>query len=84
MTFKSVKSNLSFPTKNVDSLSVKILDENLIQLIIEPIKSEKRRARAARQLRIYSKKITSHPEMKSFYINLIKELIKYEKRRCEN
>ena len=41
----------------------------------------KRRALAIRQIKIYEKKITSHPEMRSLYINLIKELIKYEKRK---
>ncbi len=81
MAIQSIKSDLSFLITNVDILSEKTSDEDLIQIIVKPIKSEKRRARAARQLRIYSKKITYHPEMRSLYINLIKELIKYERRK---
>ncbi len=57
-----------------------ITDEKIIDIILYPLKLKiKAYKRSTSQLRIYFKKISSHPKMRSYYINLIKKLVQYEK-----
>ncbi len=85
MAVESVKIKIEFrPREHVerDSLAKikKITDEKIIKMIINPLGLRtKNRFRAIRQLLIYFKKISSHPEMRSYYISLIKKLVQYEK-----
>jgi len=81
---ESVRLGFEIPIRNFDNLLEKISDEDLIRLIVRPIKSEQRCKKAARQIQIYFKKIASHPEMRSFLILKIKELVQYEKKGVKN
>lgn len=58
--------------------SVTVSDDKLIELIVKHLPL-KRRVLAGNQIRIYFKKIASHPGMRSEYIEKIKQLIIYEK-----
>ena len=58
-------------------------DDELIKIITRSIKSDIRRIKAARQIKIYFNKITSHPEMRSLLIKKVIELVQYEKKRCK-
>lgn len=80
MAIESIRSDLSLPLKEGINKLEKISDDEMIQLIVEPIKSEKNRARAARQIKIYLKKIIFHPEKSVLYSELIKNLIQFEKK----
>ncbi|KKM47390.1 hypothetical protein LCGC14_1558760 [marine sediment metagenome] len=82
MAVESFKAKFEFPPKEFilkDSLS-KITDKKIIQMILTPLSlSLKNFKRAMHQLEIYFRKISSHPEMRSYYISLIKKLVQYEK-----
>ena len=80
MAVESTKSNFKAPIRYSEVLSERTSDKEFIQLIVRPIKSEQRRKKAVRQIKIYFKKIKSHPEMRSFLILKIKELVQYEKK----
>jgi len=60
-----------------------ISDDELIKIITRSIKSDIRRIKAARQIKIYFNKITSHTEMRSLLIKKVIELVQYEKKRCK-
>ena len=62
-------------------------DDNFEQIIVDKIIElqvphirPKRRFFARRQIIVYINKIKIHPEKLSFYIDLIKDLIEYEKK----
>jgi hypothetical protein len=63
---------------NLPLMSVTVSDDKLIELIVKHL-PPKRRVLAGNQIRIYFKKIASHPGMRSEYIEKIKQLIVYEK-----
>ena len=57
-----------------------IHDERIIDIILCPLKLKaKAYKRATSQLKIFFRKISSHPKMRSYYIDLIKNLVQYEK-----
>ena len=58
----------------------RVSDNELIQLILNPLKLDpKKFGRASRQLKYYFAQIDSHPNMRLLYISKIKDLIEYEK-----
>lgn len=68
--------------QEVPSLST-ISDNQLIELILNQI-PPKRRSLARNQIKIYFKKIISHPEIRLEYIQKIKQLVIYEKNFNKN
>ena len=68
---------------NIDfQMNEEISDEIIINSIIRVIKP-RRRAIAERQIRHHINKIVSHPDMRSSYIEKIKQLIQLEKEKVK-
>ena len=84
MAAESIKINFEGPSRKFDLLMERITDEELIKKITNPIKSDNRRIKAARQIKIYFNKIASHPEMRSILIKKVIELVQYEKKGVKN
>ena len=77
MAVESSNHNFKLPLGlQIDEIS----SDKLIQRIVRNFKPC-RRVLATRQLEIYLKKITSHPEMRSTYIEKIKQLVEYELKK---
>ena len=84
MAAESIKINFGFPIRKSDVLLEETSDEDLIKIITRSIKSDNRRIKAARQIKIYFNKIASHPEMRSLLIKKVIELVQYEKIGVKN
>lgn len=76
--------NFKVPSWRSDNFLEETSDDELIKIITSVIKSNNRRIRAARQIKIYFNKIASHPEMRSILIKKVIELVQYEKKGVKN
>lgn len=72
------------PFWRLDNFLEETSDDELIKIITRSIKSDIRRIKAARQIKIYFNKIASHPEMRSLLIKKVIELVQYEKIGVKN
>ncbi|MHA1991094.1 MAG: hypothetical protein ACW98A_09040 [Candidatus Hodarchaeales archaeon] len=80
MAVEGLKAHSEYPVLKFNDLPYRMTDEDLIRSIIKRI-HPKRKLIAGNQIKIYFKKITSHPGMKSLYIDLIKMLVNYEQEK---
>ncbi|MFW9873229.1 MAG: hypothetical protein ACFFG0_09020 [Candidatus Thorarchaeota archaeon] len=84
MEISSSSIKFNFPLQDLSKRDINALSEDhLINVIVREFHPNRRRI-ASGQLKFYFNQISSHPHMKSVYIEKMKQLIQVEKIRGVN